>query len=182
MTERRRVPVSDDKQRSAEPAGEPGECKCPRLDSDDWHEVESDWSDIAFLRASTGAVLGVPTGYDSARSGLLARAKKLGATVPDDAMLLLGSGRFRRPIMLEVENVPEGALGVVRPGGVAYSRLVPAPWGRMQQAVDETRDAAREKYGREPDDTWIWYVTCRTCSRERNFETLIIAHYNNEQP
>ena len=157
----------------------PAECDCPRLEPDDWHEVESDWSDITFLKASTGAVLGVPTGYDSVRTALLERAAKLGASVPEDAMLLLGSGRFRRSVLLEVENLPEGAKDVERPGGVAFSRLVQAPWGQMQGKVEETRERAREAYGREPDATWVWYLTCRVCSRERNFETLIIAHYRD---
>jgi hypothetical protein len=179
MTEYRRVPVSG--KRKHEPAQPPdegtAECSCPRLDPEDWHEVESDWSDIAFLKGTTGAVLGVPTGYDAVRTELRNRAEKIGAEVPEDAMLLLGAGRFRRPVLLEIEGAPEGTSRIERPGGVAYSELVEAPWGKMQGLVDETREHARLRYGREPDAVWIWYLTCRLCSRERNFETLIIAHY-----
>jgi hypothetical protein len=183
MTEYRRVPVSKAGTPETIPAEkpEPAECACARLEPDDWHEVESDWSDITFLRASTGAVLGVPTGYDSVRTGLLERAAKLGARVPEDAMMLLGSGRFRRSVLLEVENLPDGAKDVERPGGVAFSQLVQAPWGQMQARVDEIRERAREKYDRDPDATWVWYLTCRVCSRERNFETLIIAHYRKQR-
>lgn len=184
MSERRRVPVTDGRRRVREARQdsppEPGDCDCPRLEPDDWHEVESDWADITFLKESTGAVLGVPTGYESTRKELLAKAARIGATVPPDAMILLGAGRFRRQVLLEVEGVPSGTKGVVRPGGLAFSRLVSAPWGRMQRVVDETRDRAREKYGREPDDIWVWYLTCRICSRERDFETLVVAHLKHE--
>jgi len=179
MTERRRVridgkaPVRDAPETPAALA----DCDCPRLDPADWHDVESDWSDIAFVRSSTKAVLGVPVGYDTSRRELREKAEKLGATVPKDAMLLLGSGRFRRPIMLEVENAPANAKGIERPRGIAFTRLVEAPWGAMQQTVDNARDTARERYGRDPDDLWVWYLTCRQCSRERNFETLVVAHY-----
>ena len=181
MTERRRIRVDDFKPRdqpAPAPADEaPSDCACPRLEPDDWHNVENDWTDIAFVRGNTNAVLGVPVGYDTAKSALGAKAAKLGLTVPDDAMLLLGAGKFRRPIMLEVEGARPGARDVFFPGGIAHTWLVDAPWGDMQRVVDEAREAATERHGRKPDDLWIWYLTCRQCSRERNFETLVIAHY-----
>jgi|GEM_PF-951141 len=152
-------------------------CDCPELDRADWDGVESDWSDIAFVKTTTSAVLGVPMGFDSARDELQRKAKKLGATVPDDAMLLNGAGRFRRPMMLEVEGAPQGARDVVRPGGVAYTRIYEAPWGQLKKFASELEREATARYGRKPDDVWVWYLTCRHCSRRRNFETLILAHY-----
>lgn len=191
MPERRRVRVRADGHPESLPSsraeaaalGEQPEvdddgCNCPQLDPEDWHEVESDWSDITFLQASTGAVLGVPTGLKDVRDDLRAKALKLGATVPEDAMLLLGEGRFRRPVLLEIEGGTEGhEKEVLQPGGVAFTRLVPAPIGGMKKAVDETRRLGRERYGRDPSETWLWYITCRICSRPRNFETLVVAHY-----
>jgi hypothetical protein len=191
VTERRRVPVKKESKRpSARPAisdaiemarasvaaGE--ECECPRLDPADWHEVESEWSDIAFLSSHVNAVMGVPVGYGNAVHALRARAARLGATVPEDAMVLLGAGNLRRPLLLEVDAAL-GAKDVIRPGGVAYSRLVPAPMGQMKGAVEETVTAARKRYGRKPDGVWLWYLTCRLCSSERNFETLVIAHFKD---
>jgi hypothetical protein len=182
VTERRRVrvdgaaPRRDQAPVAPDVQVEQETCDCARLDPADWHNVESDWSDIAFVRTSTSAVLGVPMGYDKTRGELMAMAQKAGGTIPEDAMLLMGSGRFRRPVMLEIED-PQGHKGVVRPGGVAFSSLVEAPWGQMQRIVDEATDQARERYGRAPDDVWVWYLTCRVCSKERNFETLIVAHY-----
>jgi hypothetical protein len=169
------VPAEIDEEGS-EADSEP-ECSCPRLDADDWDHAESDWSDITFLKAATKAVLGVPVGYDTSKKELVAKAAKLGLTVPDDAMLLLGAGRFRRSIMLEVEGAAPSTKGVERPGGIAFSRLVPAPWGSMQTVVDATRDLATDEYGRKPDEVWVWYLTCRICSAARSFETLIVAHY-----
>jgi hypothetical protein len=157
------------------------ECDCPRLDAADWHDVESDWSDITFVRTTTNAVLGVPVSYAASRADLLKLADKLGAAVPEDAMLLMGSGRFRRPIMLEIEDAPPGGKGVYHPGGFIFSRLLEAPWGQMQRMVDEARDAATERFGRAPDDLWVWYLTCRICSKERNFETLVIAHFRESK-
>lgn len=180
MTERRRIRVDDFKPREPQqPAAPepPAECSCPRLDPYDWHNVENDWSDIAFVRGATNAVLGVPVGYDVAKVSLAEKAAKLGLTVPEDAMLLLGSGKFRRPIMLEVEGAKPGMKDVYFPRGIAHTWLVEAPWGEMQRAVDEARDAAAERHGRKPDDLWIWYLTCRQCSRERHFETLVVAHF-----
>ncbi|MBI5946507.1 MAG: hypothetical protein HY875_00020 [Chloroflexi bacterium] len=198
MTERKRVPVSPQEggpRRRAVPDSLPASreaaevapdapadgaaCDCPVLDPADWDGVESDWSDIAFLKTSTTAVLGVPMGFGSTRAELAGAAARLGATVPEDAMLLLGPGRFRRTLMLEVEGAPAGAKGVERPGGIVYTRLLSAPWGKMQARLDETRDAAREKYGRPPDHLWIWYLTCRVCSADRDFETLFVAHYEH---
>ena len=143
--------------------------------------MESDWSDITFVRASTNAVLGVPVGYDSTRSELFRSAERMGATVPEDAMLLMGAGKFRRPVMLEIENVPAGARHVQHPGGFVYTRLLPAPWGEMQTVVDQAKEAATAKYGRKPDDVWVWYLTCRQCSKERKFETLILSHYREHK-
>lgn len=192
MTQRRRVPVSSGKLKKGAgppPAGtlatstpdappvEP--CTCPVLDPDEWHDVESDWSDIAFVTSTLNALLGVPVGYARAKAELTGRAQEIGAVVSDDAMLLLGAGRFRRPVMLEVEHPPERARGLTRPGGFVYTRLLPAPWGQMQRVVDETRDKARERYGRDPRDVWLWYLTCRRCSADRDFETLVLAHYTD---
>ncbi len=188
MTEPRRVRLDEKglpvRKEDAEPeraerrqAEDVVDCDCPRLDPEDWDRVESDWSDIAFVKSTTNAVLGVPVGYDTARAELRKKADAIGATVPNDAMLLNGSGKFRRPIMLEVEGAPEKAKDLVRPGGVAYTRLFEAPWGQLPKVAEETRKDARERYGREPDDLWVWYLTCRDCSRVRNFETLIVAHY-----
>ncbi|MCC6381119.1 MAG: hypothetical protein IT304_01365 [Dehalococcoidia bacterium] len=179
MPERRRVRVGKDQRPEPPPELplEPLQCACPRLDRDDWDDVESDWSDIAFLRTGTTAVMGVPVGYAGSRAALSKKAAGLGLAVPDDAMFLIGAGRFRRPVMLEVEETAPGQRGVVRPGGVAYSRLVSAPWGEMGRVVEETRQRARERYGRQPDALWLWYLTCRTCSQEREYETLVVAHY-----
>jgi len=157
----------------------PAECDCPRLDAEDWNEVENDWSDISFVKMMTNAVLGVPVGYDGTRKEIAAKAAATGGNVPEDAMLLLGSGRFRRPIMLEIEDVPAGARGIERPGGIAFTVLCEAPWGKMQGKVEEAKGVAKERYGRDPDHVWVWYLTCRECSHERNFETLIIAHYRS---
>src|SRR5690606_19246228 len=118
-------------------------------------EVESDWSDIAFVKGATNAVMGVPVGFGGIRGELERKAAKAGARIPDDPMLLLGSGRFRRPVLLEVEDAPPGAKDIVHPGGFAFSRLVPAPWGEMQKVVDQTEAIAAEKYGRKPDSVWV---------------------------
>ncbi len=183
MNEPRRIPLDEkgmpvrkEDVPDEEPSG-PSDCECPRLDADEWDAVENDWSDITFVKTNTSAVLGVPVGFDSSREELRKKAAMAGATVPEDAMLLIGSGKFRRPILLEVEDVPHGARGIERPGGIAYTRLVPAPWGELPKVVERTRRQAHEKYGRAPDDLWVWYLTCRRCSKERDFETLIVAHY-----
>ncbi|MEX2081708.1 MAG: hydrolase [Dehalococcoidia bacterium] len=154
-------------------------CDCPRLDPDDWHEVESDWADITFLRASVPSVLGVPTAFASVKLELVKKALAEGFAVPDDPMVLLGAGQFRRPILLEVEDPPEEARDMVRPGGVAFSHLAPAPLGAMKARMKDLKQAGRGRYGRDPDDIWAWYLTCRTCSRERNFETLLVGHYKH---
>ena len=182
MTERKRIPLDEKgmpvrKEDVAEEAS--SACDCPRLEKDDWDGVESDWSDIAFVKTTTAAVLGVPVGYDGVRTELRAKAEAAGSTVPDDAMLLNGAGRFRRPVMLEVEGAAGGAAGVERPGGVAFTRLFDAPWGKLGKLAEATEKQAAERYGRKPDAIWLWYLTCRQCSRERNFETLIIAHYRS---
>jgi hypothetical protein len=178
MTERRRIRVDGKRQATprADPSA-PADCSCPRLAYEDWHDVESDWTDIAFVRTSVNAVLGVPVGYHGAKVGLEAKARKLGFTIPDDAMVLMGAGRFRRALLLEVDGATPSVRGVFVPGGVAYTRLVEAPWGEMRKRVDEMRDLATQKYGRAPADILVWYLTCRVCSSERNFETLLIAHY-----
>ena len=191
MPERRRVPVKParpkpsfsaaDFKEAVQLAREPdsSECSCPRLDAAEWHEVESDWSDIAFVRTSMNAVMGVPVGFAGVKAELAMKALKAGAEVPEDAMLLLGEGKMRRPVMLEVEGAQPGSRDLERPGGVAYTRIVPAPMGGMKKAVRETRSLAAQKYGREPDALWIWYLTCRVCSGPREFETLILAHYKS---
>lgn len=187
MTQRRRVRVDDSgkkpKQEAESPAPSepalPAECECPRLDPADWDDVESDWSDIAFLKTGVNAAFGVPMGYESAKAALETKAAKLGATIPDDPMILLGAGQFRRPIMIEVEDVPDGSRGVVHPGGIAYTQLVEAPWGEIRHRLSAFSDAVTERYGHKPDDVWIWYLTCRECSRARNFETLLVAHYRH---
>jgi hypothetical protein len=152
-------------------------CGCPRLERDEWHEVQNDWSDITFVKTSIPAAMGVPVGYNKVYAELVSRASKVGATVPDDAMLLLGEGKFRRPVMLEVEDVPADAKGIERPGGVAFTRIAPAAPGAVKGVVEETIKAATDRVGRKPDETWLWYLTCRTCSGERDFETLVVAHY-----
>ncbi len=158
----------------------PEVCRCTHLDRDDWDDVENDWSDITFLKTGAGAVLGVPIGFANARAGLEEQARKLGLAAPEDAMLLLGAGKFRRTIMLEVEGADASTKGVERPGGIAYTRLAPAPWGDMRRVVDETKSQARARYGRDPDDLYVWYMTCRVCSKGRDFETLIVAHYKKQ--
>ena len=186
---RRRVPVdeggfdfglSPEKRPPDAAAIDEGEvCACPRLEASDWDAVESDWSDIRFLRGSLTAVGGVPVGYEGAKEGLLQKAGRLGATVPEDAMVLLGSGKFRRPILLEVEGIEGGRGDVTAPGGVAWTRMRPAPWGQLPKLAERVRAEARERYGRPPDDFWVWYLTCRHCSAARDFETLFVAHYRD---
>lgn len=196
MAQKRRRVRLDDKGRRKEPAPAPDEptpaeaaaeeeprppaqCDCPRLDADDWHEVESDWSDIQFLRAHTNAALGVPVGFQKTRDNLREQASAAGATLPEDAMLLLGDGKVRRPVMLEVEDAPEGTKGLVEPGGVAFTVLFEAPWGQLRKLATRARLSAKERLGREPDDLWVWYLTCGECSDERNFESLFVAHYRD---
>lgn len=157
----------------------PATCDCPMLDREDWDGVESDWSDITFVKTMTNAVLGVPVGYDAVRKDLEEKARALGATVPEDAMQLNGSGKFRRPVLLEVEGVPGNARGVERPGGIAWTRLFEAPWGQLAKLARQTEEEALARYHRAPDNIWVWYLTCGVCSRERSFETLIVAHYRS---
>ena len=183
MAKTRRVPVGKKGRPAvprATPRAEPAlvECDCPRLEQDDWHEVESDWSDVQFVRTAIAAVAGVPFRFNRVRARLERLAWEAGATVPTDAMLLLGPGRFRRQVLLEVEGAERSAKSVYEPGGIAYSRLVPAPWGEMRRALNDTAETARARYGRAPDHTWVWYLTCPVCSGDRDFETLFVAHYD----
>ena len=152
-------------------------CACPHLDALDWHEVESDWSDIAFVKVSATAILGVPLGFGGTRKALARKARQHAYEVPDAAMLLLGPGKFRRPVMLEVDAPSDATKAIARPGGHVYTRLVSAPWGSMGKEMEETVRQAKTKYTRSPDATWVWYLTCARCSSERDFETLFVAHY-----
>lgn len=177
----RRVRVDAPQHRSApapppEPVADTIECACPRIELDDWHEVESDWSDIQFLQSGVTAVAGVPVGFAGVREKLQVRAESSGLTVPESAMLLLGEGRVRRSVMLEVESAADVA-GVVRPGGIAWSRVAPAHFGAMKRLAAETREMAKGRYGRKPDALWVWYLTCAVCSEARDWETMFIAHY-----
>lgn len=174
--ERRRVPVSRSGSGRASEGDEPEACDCPNLDRNEWHEVESDWGDITFARIGIPAFFGVPIGFWRERRKLVARAEDAGA-VPEDAMLLMGPGRLRRRVMLEVEDADRSRREIVTPGGVVFTRLLPAPWGQMRTLVKETRAMARERYGRNPAAVWVWYLTCQRCSSDRNFETLFVAHY-----
>ena len=61
--------------------------------------------------------------------------------------------------------------------GVVFTRLVPASLGALRKALNETVTMAAARYGRKPDDTWMWYLTCRYCSAARAYETLVVAHY-----
>ena len=65
----------------------------------------------------------------------------------------------------------------VRLGGVAFAGIFKAPWGQLGKVAEETEREAEAKYGRKPDAIWIWYLTCRYCSKARNFETLVAAHF-----
>lgn len=172
------APVAEAPSGDAEGASE--SCDCPVLDAEDWDAVESDWSDIQFVKVNAKALLGVPLGFEGLRDRLRAAADEAGATIPTDAMLLLGEGRFLRPVMLEVEGADTGAGGVILPGGVAYTRLMPAPWGDMAKRAATARNEARERFGRDPDDFWLWYLTCKTCSADREYETLFVAHYASD--
>ncbi len=177
MTEdRRRIPVDQAGAGRARSTDEPEPCDCPRLEPDEWHEVESDWSDITFARIAIPALFGVPIRFWSNRRKLVDRAEAAGV-VPEDAMLLMGPGRVRRTVMLEVEDADTSRPDIVVPGGVVFTRLMAAPWGQMRSLMKETRDMARERYGRKPAAIWVWYLTCQSCSPERNFETLFVAHY-----
>ena len=181
MTEPRRVKLN--KRGESVPGARqsaPDECACVHLDQGEWDRVENDWSDITFITTGVTAVLGVPVGFARSRASLIRRAARLRLTVPDDAMLLLGAGKFRRAIMLEVEGQDASAKGLKRPGGIAFTRLLPAPWGDMRRVVEETKVMARERYGRVPDEMLVWYLTCRICSRARDFETLVVAHYKKQ--
>ena len=198
MTEMRRVPVDDggkskwkrpedipeaevaateDEVDDSGPISE--ECTCPELDPEEWHETESDWSEAPFIHTTVAAMMGVPLRFKHVRGKLEELAEAAGATVPDDAMLIFGPGKVRRQVMIEVEvdGDPASRKGVHVPGGIAYSRLVAAPWGEMKRIARDTEAAAAERYGKKPDALWVWYLTCNICSAERNYETLFIAHY-----
>ena len=181
MPRMRRVPAdgshNDPEQDHSPP--EPKTCTCPYLDSDDWHEVESDWSDIVFVKINVPAVMGVPVKFGAIKGRLAKDAAAAGATIPEDAMMLLGEGKLRRPVMLEVEV--DGLLAdnrLVAPGGIAFTRMVSAPWGEIKKEHQATVEAATERYGRKPDAMWLWYLTCGVCSGDRDFETLFVAHYD----
>lgn len=177
----RRVPVDEsgnDPDRDDSPP-EPQSCNCPFLDAEDWHEVESDWSDIVFIEKKIPAVLGVPLKFGAVRDRLSMEAVAAGATIPEDAMMLLGEGKIRRRVMVEVEFDGDSAEDdFSRPGGIAYTRLVSAPWGKIKEGHQATVAAAVERYGRKPDAMWLWYLTCGICSGDRDFETLFVAHYS----
>jgi hypothetical protein len=160
----------------AEESTDAEECACPRLDVDDWHEVESDWTDIQFLKSSLAAVAGVPIGFAGVRDKLAKEANAFGMAIPDSPMLLLGEGRLRRPVLLEVET-DVSHPNLVRPGGFAWSRVLPASFGQMKNLATETRKLAEQRLGRAPDDFWVWYLTCAVCSEARNWETMFVAHY-----
>jgi hypothetical protein len=178
MAEKRRVRLDKRGAPRRDPeAPAPAACDCPRLDSEDWDRVESDWSDIEFLGTHIKAFVGVPVGFREVRAQLAKKAEEAGATVPADAMLLLGEGRFRRPVMLEVEGANPPGPGIITPGGFTFSRLLAAPWGDLKKHAEATVREASERFGREPDGLWVWYLTCNECSDERHFETLFVAHY-----
>lgn len=187
----RRVPVSQ-KAKSTNPVPEfgarieqtpeeePIACNCPHLDHEEWDEAENDWSDIAFLKGTTNAVMGVPVNFQALTTELREKAAKRGYAVPEDAMILLGEGKFRRPLLLEVEVDASETKDIYRPGGIAFTHIAPGPPGKVGDLMTESRRMAKERYGRGPDAEWIWYLTCRHCSAARDYETLIALHYRQK--
>ena len=181
-----RVPVEETNQsrRSENTSPEIEEdCKCPRLDPDEWNAIESDWNDIRFLRGAAPALFGVPLRFEATRNTLVKTAKQLSGKLPEDAMILIGSGRFRREILIELDNletIPDNKR-IFAPGGFSFSKIYEAPWGQMRNLMTEFETQATARYGRRPDKTWVWYLTCQICTTERNFETLFVAHYKNEK-
>lgn len=161
----------------ASPVDDSEPCDCPQLDPAEWHEAENDWSDIQFLRTHIKALAGVPMGFTALKSELIDRALASGATVPGDPMILLGEGRFRRPLLIEIEDAPPDLDGLFEPGGFAFTLLEKAPPGTVGKLEKQAREAAAAKYGRQPDHLWLWYLTCGRCSGERDFETLFVSHF-----
>jgi hypothetical protein len=156
-------------------------CSCPHLDHDEWDVAENDWSDITFLKGTTTAVMGVPVSYSSLTTELREKAAQRGLVIPDDPMVLLGEGKFRRPLLLEVEAPDSETKDIYRPGGFAFTHVAPGPPGKVRDLLSESRKMAKEKYGRDPDAHWIWYLTCRECSGPRDYETLIALHYRQRK-
>ena len=156
-------------------------CKCPILDPEEWNAIESDWNDIRFLRGAAFAIFGVPLRFGATRNALIKTAKKLSGKLPEDAMILIGSGRFRREILIELDNhkkIPDNKR-IFEPGGFSFTRIYEAPWGQMRNLMTGFENQATTRYGRKPDQTWVWYLTCQICTTARNFETLFVAHYRN---
>ena len=75
-----RVPVEETNQSRRSENTSPQieeDCKCPRLDPDEWNAIESDWNDIRFLRGAAPALFGVPLRFEATRNTLVKTAKQL---------------------------------------------------------------------------------------------------------
>ena len=116
MPRRRRVSVDKknepvQREVGANDAVDELDCPCPALDPGDWHEVESDWSDITFIRLHIPALFGVPLGYGKLKTRAREAAEKIGAVIPLDGMVLMGAGRLIRTVLVEAESDDKEEIG-----------------------------------------------------------------------
>jgi hypothetical protein len=144
------------------------DCDCPDLNPGLWHQQVHDWSSKRFVTAKAPSLFGVPVSYAGTKRRLRGKVER---GEGDAGMVLIQAGKFLPSMLVEARGLEDAKPRFKR----VYTELVEAPWGKIGKAVQEAQGHCLGRHGRLPRKVYLQYLSCRLCSNERGFPTLIVA-------
>ncbi len=152
-----------------------GECRCPKIDLEEWRDREVTLAGHRFFSSPTPLFFHVPRRLyeDLGRlEGRIAERRKRPAGAP---LVLHRDGWFSGEILISIDPQPDSSPEAISFRNLFYSRVVDKPGfdAALRRMPRFYADLRRAGVGRIPA-MYFWYLTCPRCLIERGPERIIL--------
>ncbi len=152
-----------------------GECRCPKIELEDWRDREVSLAGHQFLSSPTPLFLHVPHRLRQDLEALEARVEAGRYRGNGFPLVLHRDGWFSGEVLVSIDPQPQPAAGVRSFQNVFYSRVIDKPGfdAALRGMPGFYRDLHAAGVGRILA-MYFWYLNCPRCLGERGARGIIL--------
>ena len=152
-----------------------GECRCPKIDLEDWRDREVTLVGHSFVSAPTPLLFHVPRRLYRDLKSLESRVEDGRRRLASVPLVLHRDGWFSGEVLVSIDPQAHSSPEVVSFQNLFYSRVVERPGfdAALRGMPRFYRDLRKARVGRIAS-MYFWYLSCPRCLVEQGAQRIIL--------
>lgn len=151
-------------------------CACPKIDPSQWEGKEFEWENKIFYFAPIYCFFHKRFNLEEKVRQLKKEIAEKGYAFTDFPPVMCEWESFKSRVLIEIKNPQQYDENIqTLDMGVVYSTVFEGPAKEFKRAVTEFASQIELNHGVPPQKTYVWYLHCKNCGKQRNNQAVIFV-------